>query len=82
MKGSFFAVAAAFAVGASAANHHAHDAFHKRGLVPSGVAVGTAGAVESCGCTTRWETVTGEATRMSTPRPDLLLDRSILTLPS
>ncbi|OBT51369.1 hypothetical protein VE04_08890 [Pseudogymnoascus sp. 24MN13] len=67
MKGSFFAVAAAFAVGASAANHHAHDAFHKRGMAPSGVAVGTAGAVESCGCTTRWETVTGEPTLHNPP---------------
>ncbi|OBT76219.1 hypothetical protein VF21_05012 [Pseudogymnoascus sp. 05NY08] len=67
MKGSFFAVAAAFAVGASAANHHAHDAFHKRGMAPSGVAVGTAGAVESCGCTTRWETVTGQPTLHNPP---------------
>ncbi|KFY56211.1 hypothetical protein V497_06446 [Pseudogymnoascus sp. VKM F-4516 (FW-969)] len=67
MKGTFFAVAAALAAGASAANHHAHDAFHKRGLVPSGVAVGTAGAVESCGCTTRWETVTGEPTLHNPP---------------
>lgn len=76
MKGSLFAVAAALAVGASAANHHAHDAFHKRGLVPSGVAVGTAGALESCGCTTRWETVTGEATRMFTPRPSFISNSS------
>ncbi|KFY09648.1 hypothetical protein V492_05412 [Pseudogymnoascus sp. VKM F-4246] len=81
MKGSFFAVAAALAVGASAANHHAHDAFHKRGLVPSGVAVGTAGAQESCGCTTRWETVTGEPT-LHNPPPTSTKETSSSVVPT
>lgn len=57
MKGSILAVAAALAAGVSAAaNHHAHGAFHKRGLAQTGTG---GGAQESCGCTTIWKTVTG-----------------------
>lgn len=58
MKGGIAVAAmAAMATGANAVNHrHAHEAFHhKRG--PE--------ANETCGCTTIWETITGEPTRKS-----------------
>lgn len=55
MKGGFaVAAVAALASGASAINHrHGHELFHKR--------------AETCGCTTIYTTITGEATRMSSP---------------
>ena len=56
MKGGIAAAAiAAMATGANAINHrHAHEVFHNKRVVESG---------ETCGCTTIWETITGEPTR-------------------
>ena len=63
MKAGFLAVATAMAVGVSASGHagrrHAHEAFHlARGLLTTGPA-----PEATCGCTTIYTTIYGEATR-------------------
>lgn len=69
MKAGVFAVAAALAATVAAEGHagrrHAHEAFHlARGLV-----TGTGLSPEpTCGCTTIYTTITGEATRMLNPQ--------------
>lgn len=65
MKSSILAVAAALALGVNAANHHAHGAFHKRGMK---LQTGAGAPEESCGCTTIWKTVTGSGI-IHTPPP-------------
>lgn len=62
MRSSILAAAAAFALGVNAANHHAHDAFHKR------AARHVAQPEESCGCTTIWETITGPGSLHNPPQ--------------
>lgn len=62
MRSSILAVAAALALGVSASNHHAHDAFHKRGVKHS------AEPEESCGCTTIWKTITGSGQLHNPPQ--------------
>jgi len=77
MKAGVIAVAAALAGGAAAqpgkqhARRHAHEAFHARGLYPSAlVGTGTGSAPEpTCGCTTIYSTITGEATLIFPPAP-------------
>jgi hypothetical protein len=56
MKGGIAAAAiAALATGANAINRrHAHEVFHNKRVAESD---------ETCGCTTIWETITGEPTR-------------------
>jgi hypothetical protein len=70
MKAGFLAVAAAIASGVSAKGHHHgrhnHEAFHlERGLYSTG-------SPETCGCTTIYTTIYGEATRMSNSCPNMM----------
>lgn len=68
MKAGILAVAAALAVGVSASAHHAHEAFHKRGVhATNGTAPAplTNGTEVECGCWTEYVTNYGPATRMS-----------------
>jgi len=60
MKGGIAAAAiAALATGANAINHrHAHEVFHNKRVAESD---------ETCGCTTIWETITGEPTLVFPP---------------
>lgn len=59
MKGGFaIAAVAAMATGASAINHrHAHEVFHNKRVEEH----------KTCGCTTIWETITGEPTLVFPP---------------
>jgi len=64
MKAGVLAFAAALASGVAGKNHagrrHAHEAFHlKRDLLLTDSA-----PEPTCGCTTIWTTITGEATSM------------------
>lgn len=56
MKGGIaIAAVAAMATGATAINHrHAHEMFHNKRVAETN---------QTCGCTTIWETITGEPTR-------------------
>jgi hypothetical protein len=70
MKAGFLAVAAAIASGVSAKAIttvvHNHEAFHlERGLYSTGVP-------ETCGCTTIYTTIYGEATRTSNRCPNMM----------
>ena len=75
MKAGVLAIAAAIASGVSAGNHHAarrhaHEAFHmERGLMMTAPAPNA-----TCGCTTIYTTITGEATCMLNNSMPRLMD--------
>lgn len=71
MKAGVLAAAAALAVGVSAAGHHQHESFHKRGAFARSIndtlgeynnQIPAKNGSEECGCYTVWVTSYGEPT--------------------